>query len=458
MRRLSSITLLLIAAALVVVGVHRFASSADDSAHYRVDAIFDAAKGVIPGNVVQIAGAKVGSVDNVVLTRDYKARVEMTIEKRFAPFHADARCQIRPVALIGEMAVNCDPGSPRGPALTGGPHGRPTVPVQRTTVPVDFTDLFSIWQAPVSQRLSIVFWTLGAGVAGRGEDLNRILQRTNPTLLLAHDTFQTLNAERRRLVGLVDSSDRLLAGLAPRREVVQEFLDRTSRVLSRTAEHRGALGESIQRLPALLAATQPALEQVDLVAKRATPVLRDLHAAAPGIKRVVASIGPLSTVARPALRRLGAAAVAGRKQLGKLTPAVRELAAFAGAGKPVAQLLNSLFTSLRERGFVEGLNSIPYYAGSVISRFDSLGHVTLGNFLLSACAASTLPECASKFTATPGVKRRSSRRRPTSAAHRPPAAPAATHGDPAPAKPPAPQRPAATPNDVVSNLLDFLLK
>jgi len=183
---------------------------------YTVDAIFDQASGLIPQNNVMIAGAKVGIVTGISLTSNYQARVHMQIDRRYAPFYADARCQIRPVALIGEMEVNCDPGTAASGLLRATRGEPPTVPVAMTTVPVDLTDLFDIWSAPVSQRVSIVLWTLGAGLAGRGEDLNGVLERSNPTLMLARQTITTLDDQRAALQSLLDGSDRLLARVAPR--------------------------------------------------------------------------------------------------------------------------------------------------------------------------------------------------------------------------------------------------
>ena len=57
--------------------------------------------------------AKVGSVKDVTLTRDNKARIEMEVDRRFAPFRSDADCTIQPQSLIGEKFVQCTPGTPR---------------------------------------------------------------------------------------------------------------------------------------------------------------------------------------------------------------------------------------------------------------------------------------------------------------------------------------------------------
>src|SRR3712207_8940646 len=82
-----------------------------------VDAIFDNASFLIPGQDVKIGGARAGSVKDVSLTRDRRARVTMEIESGFVPFRKNAECSIRPQSLIGEKVVQCEPGSREQPEL-----------------------------------------------------------------------------------------------------------------------------------------------------------------------------------------------------------------------------------------------------------------------------------------------------------------------------------------------------
>src|SRR5262249_10134063 len=137
-------------------------AGADNS--YRVDALFDTAKGIIPGQIVKIAGARTGQIEDVKLQpttgHRYLARIEMTVDSRFAPFRADARCDIQPEGLISERFVQCDPGTPNAPQLTGTDGHAPTVPLDHTAVPISLTDLFNVWRLPVRQRFTLIVNTL----------------------------------------------------------------------------------------------------------------------------------------------------------------------------------------------------------------------------------------------------------------------------------------------------------
>jgi ABC-type transporter Mla subunit MlaD len=168
-RRLLAICLVLAAAAAVLVGA---SGREAGEANYRVDAVFDRTAALIPGQKVKIAGAPVGMVKDIGLTRARKARVEMEVQEGFAPFRADARCTIRAEALIGEKFVQCDPGTPRKPALREGEGGVPTVPLARNTVPVEIDTILATFRRPYRERFRILLNEFGIGLAGRAGDLD----------------------------------------------------------------------------------------------------------------------------------------------------------------------------------------------------------------------------------------------------------------------------------------------
>ena len=73
MRRMTLIALVLVASAAVTV------AAGGRKQTYRVDAIFDNAGFLIPGQDVKIAGARVGEVVGVELTAQRRARIEMQV-------------------------------------------------------------------------------------------------------------------------------------------------------------------------------------------------------------------------------------------------------------------------------------------------------------------------------------------------------------------------------------------
>ncbi len=160
MRRIALIAITLIAAAAAAIAIiTSTGSGAGDP--YDVRAIFDDASFAVPGEQVRVAGAPVGSIASLGVTAGKQAAVTLAIDdSRFTPFHADATCAIRPQSLIGEIYVDCNPGTASAPTLnriaTGPGAGAHYLPVARTSSPVDFDIVQNIYQEPVAQRLAII--------------------------------------------------------------------------------------------------------------------------------------------------------------------------------------------------------------------------------------------------------------------------------------------------------------
>ena len=387
MRRLGAILSALAVGVLAIVLIGRGGAAASDSP-YRVNAIFDDARGLVAGQLVKIAGARVGRIDDVRLTARYQARIELSVDPRFAPFHADATCTIRPEGLIAENYVECDPGTQDAQVLRPGRDGTPTVAVSHTTEPVNLTDLFNIFDTPTRDRFSVIVNELGIATAGRGEDINAIIRRANPTLLAARRTLELVGRQRSQLATMVEASDRLLGRLAPRRGRAQQFIESAAGVTTAIAQHRDALSQTVARLPATLHETRGALRALDTVAAAGTPLLRSLRAAAPDLGRVSADIPAFARAAPAATSGLGAALRRGTAASRRLAPVVATLRDYAVRSLPASELSGRLYADLRDKGFVENLLSLFYYVGSATSRFDSVSHILPAHILVEpACTA-----------------------------------------------------------------------
>jgi virulence factor Mce-like protein len=470
-KRIAAVASVLACAALAVL---LSAAGGKQGGSYRVDAIFDNAAFLIPGQDVKIAGAKVGSVVGVKLTPDLKARIEMAIDGHFAPFRSDADCTIQPQSLIGEKFIQCTPGTPRGRPLAAAAGHPPTVPVARTHAPVDFDLVLNTFREPAAARLALIVDTLGAGLAGNGAALNAALLRANPALAETRRVLAILDRDRAVLGDVIDESDRIIGELARRSGQVRTFIDRASRVAATTAERRGALAESIRRLPAALAQAEPSLRALREMTDATLPVLGHLDEAARPLARLTADVPPLAKAARPALDHLGAAARTGTATLREAAPTVAKLREFAAAALPTGQLVAELVDSLQKRGAVEGLQTFVHLAALTTSRFDAISHILPAHVLGDECgvyADKPAAACDAHFAsggAAPHSRTSGSRARHRMAGERgarggPSAGDAAPPSTGAPSSGREPREPSApsaperreTP---VQRILDFLLR
>jgi ABC-type transporter Mla subunit MlaD len=481
-RRLAIITLIGALAGIAAVLV--LGTSAQGSSSSRVDVIFDDARGLVSGQLLKIAGAQAGTIENVVVTPDFKARIEASVESRFMPFHEDATCTIRPEGLIAENYVECDPGSAGSPPLQASGGNPPTVPVTRTTEPVALTDLFDIFNLPTSERLTVLVNELGVGTSGRGTDFNAILRRANPSLTLARQTIGILVDQKTEIGELVDAMHTIAAQAATHTGAIQRFISSAASVTARTADHSTALQQAIARLPGLLAAAQPALHKLNGVAADSTPLVRQLGDAAPALDRTAADLGPFVAAAKPGLAKLSTAlqkSIPALRDAGGLVKTLRQYADRARSGTVLAA---HLFENLQQHGFVENFLSVVYYIGASLSRFDSDSHLlsVLLEFpndgLCALYATAPVKGCSAHYgastayapsaaarTASPSRRRRSDTARTppttttpasttTPATTTSPATPSTTTAaTPTPAQPPASQA-----SQTLQSLIDYLLK
>ena len=226
MKRVATVFLLLALAAAAVVTT----GAADDGGDYKVRAIFDNAGFVIPGEDVKVAGVKVGKIDSMDVTRDFKAVVVLDIQDpAYQDFRTDASCQVRPQSLIGEKFVECTPTQKRAadaeppPALRqierGEGEGQYLLPVENTQKSVDLDLINNVMRLPYRQRLSLIVSELGTGLAGRGKEVNQVIRRADPALKEVDEVLELLASQNKVLSNLARDSDTDARAARPRARV-----------------------------------------------------------------------------------------------------------------------------------------------------------------------------------------------------------------------------------------------
>jgi phospholipid/cholesterol/gamma-HCH transport system substrate-binding protein len=407
MRRL--ITILVLGCAIPVVVVLGMGADDGGGSGYKVRAVFDNVASAVPGEDVKVAGAKVGVIDSMDVTQRNKAAVTLRIDdSRFAPFRADAKCIVRPQSLIGEKFVECDPGTDRSKPLAkikdGAGKGQHLLPLARTSSPVDLDLVNDVLRRPFRERLALLLGEFGAGVAGRGEDLNKIIHRANPALRDTDKVLAILGRQNRVLANLARDSDQALAPLAREKKRVSDFIVKANETGQATAERRGDIELGIQRLPGFLTQLKPLMADLQGFAGDATPVARDLNRAAPDVSRLIRQLGPFSRAARPSIETLGDATVTGRPALLRTRPLIQDLGRFATNARPLSTNLDRLTKSLDETGGIERVADYLFFQMLAINGFDGIGHYLRAGLSVNLCStyAATAPAsgCNSNFTGT----------------------------------------------------------
>jgi ABC-type transporter Mla subunit MlaD len=393
MRRLASIAAVLVAA-VTVVAITGAGPSRGAGAPYLVRAIFDNAAFAVPGEDVRVAGAPVGSIDSLDVTRGLPKRAAVTIEiddSRFVPFHANATCAIRPQSLIGEKYVDCEPGSSNEPQLTkitSGPGtGSYYLPVAQTSSPVDSDIVQNIYQEPIRERFALILDELGTGLAARGSDLNAVIHRANPALGKTDQVVQILAHQNRQLAQLATDSNQVLTPLAHVKAAIADFVAQANTTSVASAARATDESRSIQLFPPFLRALKPLMASLGRLADQGTPLMASLGQSATAVSHQFENLTPFAKAARPALIALGKSSAQSEPLLQATMPLAQRLNTLGSHALPPAISLDQLTSSLDQTGAIEQLMQVLFYGTSAANGFDADGHYVRAEPMVGSCTA-----------------------------------------------------------------------
>ena len=407
MKRLATVCLLLSLAAAALL-----TSGAGEGGTYKVRAIFDNAGFVIPGEDVKVAGVKVGTIDSMDVTRDFKAAVVLNIQDpAYQDFRSDASCQVRPQSLIGEKFVECEPTQPRAADAEPPPElrqieegeegeGQYLLPVENTQKSVDLDLINNVMRLPYRERLSLILSELGTGLAGRGKEVNQVIRRADPALKEVNKVLKLLASQNKVLANLARDSDTVLEPLARERAHVSSAIEHSSNVAEATAERGDDLEADIERLPRFLQELRPTMRRLGALSDEATPVFRDLGAQAPDINRMIEELGPFSEAGIPAVESLGDASVIGTPAMRDLLPVTKDLRRFAKVARPVGKTAGDVLESFQRGRGIHRLLDYTFYQVAAINGFDRFGHYLRARLILNTCSryyTAPVDGCSARF-------------------------------------------------------------
>jgi ABC-type transporter Mla subunit MlaD len=383
-------------AALAVIGLLAIAAGGSNKS-YEVRAIFDDAGNLIAGENVAIAGVKVGTVRSVEPTPQAKAAVVLNISNPgFQNFRQDASCTIRPQGLIGEKYVDCEPtqprveGTPLAPSLRKIPSGHEGegeyyLPVTNNHSPVDPDLVGDINRLPERERFTLIINELGAGLMGRGSDLNAVIRRANPALQELDRVLHILANENHVLAELAVNSDKALKPFAEVRQHVADFIVQSNKTAQAGAKTRAALQKNLELFPKFLEVLVPSVERLGRFAEATTPTFTDLGHAANGINQTFTNLPAFSQASTKFLKSTAQTSKSSGPALVATKPLLARLSKLGNAALPASTNLTSLLTSFRGTGGLERLLDFIFLGAGAANGYDSLGHFLRTEGLGTAC-------------------------------------------------------------------------
>jgi phospholipid/cholesterol/gamma-HCH transport system substrate-binding protein len=234
------------------------------TATYRVTALFTDAAGIVEGDPVTVAGLPAGTVKDIRVERGMVA-MELGVEEAVA-LSSDSSAEIVIETLLGRRSVAIKDGEGQGRLGDGD-----VIPVDRTTTPIDITELGDIQVELLEASDADAFEAFLTDVAeiteGQTEEVDALVRGLNQVL-------EAVDSRRLQLGRLIESLRTLSTTLGQRDDTIVSLIDDLNVVLGNLEDHQ-------QELETLLESTASAsMETADLVRRNRAVLdstLRNLH-------------------------------------------------------------------------------------------------------------------------------------------------------------------------------------
>jgi ABC-type transporter Mla subunit MlaD len=401
--------LALVVVAAVVAGAFVLTGASDTSKKRKYKIVLDNAFGLVQGGDFRVGGVRAGKTTSFDIIKHKGHHPEAVVtaeisEPGFDDFRSDASCEVKPQSLIGEYYVDCQPGTSSKKLPTD---GSGMVPVKQTasTIPTDLVQ--NIMRRPYRERLRFIIDELGTGLAGRPQDLQAVLKRSDPGLRETTRVLGVLGRQNQVIANFIRDSDTVIGELNNNRSDVVRWVKEAGDTAEISASRSQAIREGFRRLPTFLAELRPTMARLENLIDAQQPLLGDLRQASPSLRTFFTRLGPFSQASRPALRTLGEASAQGTKAFREGTQEISELSKLAPKAKPTFKPLRQFLQTLDERdraidsndpravvggppapdpthigpgdkhGFTgfEALLNYPFWQGESINGYDNVSHL-----------------------------------------------------------------------------------
>ena len=234
------------------------------------------ASGLHRGNMVQIAGIRVGRVDNLRISGDH---VTVDVNVKGATLGDKTQASVQVLNLLGEKYLELTPMG------SGEMHGGDTIPVSRTNGSYDIvatlSELTTTTEAIDIPRLSQALTTLGTTVNAASPQIRGTftgLSRLSQAIASRNDSISTLlgradrvtkllSARRGDLVTLMKRGDLVFHELIARRKAIHSLLVNAERLAVQlrgvATDNQAQIGDALTQLDKALTFLRGREKQID---------------------------------------------------------------------------------------------------------------------------------------------------------------------------------------------------
>lgn len=180
--------------------------------------VFPSADGLVAGSDVLEAGAKIGTISGIEPAQAADAAVvTIQVADDHWPLHNGLTANIRPKSLLGEKYVDLHDGPQNQKAY----QANAVLQAGKNSVPVELDQFINSLDPQTRTAARVLLDDLGAGVAGRGQDLNSAIDASKADLEHLAVFGKTLNNRDPDLDRIIVGLDGLLGRITTNDQLTQ---------------------------------------------------------------------------------------------------------------------------------------------------------------------------------------------------------------------------------------------
>jgi phospholipid/cholesterol/gamma-HCH transport system substrate-binding protein len=266
---------------------------------------FNDAGQLVKGDTVQVGGVPVGTITDIVLTKDFKAKVTIHVNSSLTPLHEGTTTQVRVPSLssVANRYIALSPGPNNAPAMRAGSE----LPTGATREVVDLDTLFNTLDPKTRKGLQGFIQGSAEQYAGAGRALGRSTEYFAPSLAAADHFFNELVRDQPVFTSFLVETAKAVTTIGARKEDLAGFVEHANTTFQAIGSEQTALAQGLRELPVTLRQGNVTFANVPSTFAALTRLVEASRPTTKPLTTLFAHLHPLVTTATPAINNFNLA-------------------------------------------------------------------------------------------------------------------------------------------------------
>jgi phospholipid/cholesterol/gamma-HCH transport system substrate-binding protein len=267
--------------------------------------VFKEAGQLVRGDQVQVGGVPVGSITNIVLTKDFRARITIHVDSSLTPLHEGTVAQVRVPSLssVANRYIALSPGPNNNRALPAGA----TLPSSATREVVDLDQLFNTLNPKTRKGLAQFLQGSAEQYAGAGRDLGLSTEYFPPALNASDQFFSELVRDQPVFTSFLVESAKAVTTIGARSEQLTDLIENANTTFQAIGSQQTQLAQGFKQLPVTLRQGNRTFAELPSTFSALKKLVDTSRPTTKSLTTLLERLRPLVTTATPAVHNFNQA-------------------------------------------------------------------------------------------------------------------------------------------------------